>query len=92
MFKNRTAHFDFCWQRGTRLKNCGPRAALHKQIRLKVSACVGWKAGPDWKQSAKSRPYVQGVGGGDAGCATAPPKVLICRKYVQNLWKSEQNP
>jgi len=32
-----------------------------------------------------------GVGGEDAGGASAPLKVLVCWKFGQNPWKSEQN-
>jgi len=40
MLNNRAVYFDFRWQRGPCFKNCWPAPALHKQLRLKVSACV----------------------------------------------------
>ena len=38
--------------------------------------------------SRKSANCYSGVGGGGAGDAKAPPKVFICQKFGQNLWKS----
>jgi len=29
---NRAVHYDIRWQQVSRLKNCGPRPALHKQL------------------------------------------------------------
>ena len=39
----------------------------------------------------KSSNCSSGVGGGGAGGANAPPKVLICQKFGQNPWKFGQN-
>jgi len=44
-----------------------------------------------WNSFSKSLVFVSGVGGRDAGGASAPPKVLICQKPGQIPWKSGQN-
>jgi len=38
-------------------------------------------------QTYHSASQNSGVGGGGAGVASSPPKVLICRKSGQNSWK-----